>query len=87
MKLIPKNVARDSIGRWHPITLLSITNKIMAKTVVLQVREVARKIVHKEQTGLVQRCFIPTFNHHWRAEEVGSKAHSCLFLIFSRVLN
>jgi hypothetical protein len=38
----------DSIGGWHPITLLSVTYKIMAKVVALQVRDVAKKIVRKE---------------------------------------
>jgi hypothetical protein len=28
------------------------------------------------------KAAIVTFNHYWRVEEVGSKAHSCLFLIF-----
>jgi hypothetical protein len=58
IKLIPKNVARDSIGRWHPITLLSVAYKIMAKAMALQVRDVAWKIVHKEKHGFVQGCFI-----------------------------
>jgi hypothetical protein len=26
------------------------------------------------------KATIVTFNHHWRDEEVGSKAHSCSFL-------
>jgi hypothetical protein len=29
---------------------------------------------------------IATFKHHWRIEEVGSEAHSFLFLIFFHVL-
>jgi hypothetical protein len=29
------------------------------------------------------KAAIVTFNHHWRAEEVGSKAHSCFFFFFS----
>lgn len=50
IKLIPKNAARDSIGGRRPITLLSVTYKIMVKAVALRVRDVARKIVRMEKT-------------------------------------
>lgn len=31
IKIIPKNTTKDSVGGWRPITLLSISYKIMAK--------------------------------------------------------
>lgn len=58
INLMPKNVARDTLGGWHPITPLTVSYKIMAKEIVLRVREVARKIVRREQIGFVPGHFI-----------------------------
>ena len=69
IKLIPKNAARDSIGGRRPITLLSVTYKIMVKAVALRVRDVARKIVRREKTGFVQGRFIETVISAWEAME------------------
>jgi hypothetical protein len=43
--LIPKNVARDTIGGWRPITLLNVAYKIMAKVVALWIHLVVLKVV------------------------------------------
>jgi hypothetical protein len=46
VRLIPKNVARNSIGGWWPITFLIVAYKIMAKALALRIRLVARYVVH-----------------------------------------
>jgi hypothetical protein len=43
---------------WKPISLLSVSYKIMAKGMVLRVTDVNKKIVHKEKIGFVQGNFI-----------------------------
>jgi hypothetical protein len=70
IQLIPKNATRDYISRWRPISLLSVTYKIMAKVVALQVRDLAKKIVRKEKIEFVQWHFIlDTVRSSWEAME------------------
>ena len=49
-KLIPNNYRRDTIGGLNPITLLDFSYKSIAKDLVVRVRDVAKKVVHQEQT-------------------------------------
>ena len=58
INFIPKNVARDIIWGWHPITLLSIAYKIMANALAFRVRKVAKEIVRLEKIGFVYGRFI-----------------------------
>ena len=53
IKFIPKNTTRDIIWGWHPIALLILVCKIMAEYLDLRVKEVAKTIVHCEQTSFV----------------------------------
>ena len=46
IKFIPKNTVRDIIWGWHPIALLIVVCKIMAKDLDLRVKEVPKAIVH-----------------------------------------
>lgn len=51
--MLPKTIRKG-----HPVTLLSVSSEIMAKVVVLRVRDVDKKIMHKKQMGSGQGCFI-----------------------------
>jgi len=58
IKLININAARDTIGGWRPITLLSVAYKIMAKAMARKIHSVAKNVVRQEQVGFVQGRFI-----------------------------
>lgn len=59
-----------TIGKGHPVTLLSVSYEIMAKVVALCVRDVDKKIMHRKQMGFGQGCFIlNTVIPEWEATE------------------
>jgi hypothetical protein len=58
IKLICKNVARDTLNAWRPITFLILLYTIIAKTLVLRIQSLATIIVKLEQTSFVQGRFI-----------------------------
>lgn len=38
IKLIPKNLAKDTVGAWHPITLPNVLNMILGKVLALRIQ-------------------------------------------------
>jgi hypothetical protein len=55
---IPKGVKRELVGWWHPITILNVSYKILAKTLPRRIQLLAAKIVCKEKTSFNKGRFI-----------------------------
>ncbi|KAL3679848.1 hypothetical protein R1sor_022804 [Riccia sorocarpa] len=53
IKLIPKNDRRHLLQNWRPITLLTITYKIIAKVIATRLKEMLPEIIDSQQTGFV----------------------------------
>lgn len=69
-KLISQNAATDSIGRWRPITLLSVAFEILDRAMALYICTIARKVVQQEQLRFVPGQFIlDTVILSWEAME------------------
>ena len=45
IKSIPRNTNRDTIGGWRPITLLRVSNKIIAQTLAMRLQKTEPRIV------------------------------------------
>ncbi|KAL3689560.1 hypothetical protein R1sor_015869 [Riccia sorocarpa] len=54
IKLIPKGGDRKLLGNWRPISLMSLTYKIVAKLLANRVKIVLPNLVDIQQTGFVQ---------------------------------
>ncbi|KAL3684504.1 hypothetical protein R1sor_002526 [Riccia sorocarpa] len=53
IKLIPKNDRRHLLQNWRPITLLTMTYKIIAKVIATRLKEMLPGIIDAQQTGFV----------------------------------
>ncbi|KAL3679689.1 hypothetical protein R1sor_022645 [Riccia sorocarpa] len=53
IKLIPKNDRRHLLQNWRPITLLTMTYKIIAKVIATLLKEMLPGIIDSQQTGFV----------------------------------
>ncbi|KAL3685574.1 hypothetical protein R1sor_003596 [Riccia sorocarpa] len=53
IKLIPKNDRRHLLQNWRPITLLTMTYKIIAKVIATRLKEMLPGIIDSQQTGFV----------------------------------
>lgn len=58
IKFLSQNASCETIGGWRPITLLSVSCKILAKALALRMQRVVSWIVREEETGFVQGRFI-----------------------------
>ena len=58
IKFIPRNTTRDTIGGWRPITLLRVSNKIIAQTLAMRLQKTTPRIVRPRIGDLFQICFI-----------------------------
>ncbi|KAK3566556.1 hypothetical protein QTP86_000617 [Hemibagrus guttatus] len=57
--LLHKKGERTELANWRPITLLMVDYKILAKLMVLRLREVMARVVHPDQT-----CGVPGWMWH-----------------------
>ncbi|KAL3694987.1 hypothetical protein R1sor_008638 [Riccia sorocarpa] len=53
IKLIPKNDEKHLLKNWRPITLLTMTYKIVAKIIAVRLKGMLPKIIDTQQTGFV----------------------------------
>lgn len=58
IKLLPKGKIVDSISRWHPITLLNTSYKIISKALATMIKPLAKGIARAEQTGFLGGRYI-----------------------------
>ncbi|KAL3690413.1 hypothetical protein R1sor_016722 [Riccia sorocarpa] len=55
VKLIPKNADKLQLKNWRPISLLSLTYKLIAEILANRLKELIRKLVDEDQTGVVHQ--------------------------------
>ncbi|KAL3679560.1 hypothetical protein R1sor_022516 [Riccia sorocarpa] len=53
IKLIPKNERKHLLKNWRPITLLTMTYKIIAKVMAIRLKDMLPRIIDTQQTGFV----------------------------------
>ncbi|KAL3675966.1 hypothetical protein R1sor_025914 [Riccia sorocarpa] len=53
IKLIPKNERKHLLQNWRPITLLTMTYKIVAKIIAIRLKDMLPGIIDTQQTGFV----------------------------------
>ena len=58
IKLIPKEGDKALIKNWHPITLLNLSYKILAKVMARRLEKILPKFICHSQTGFVKGRFI-----------------------------
>lgn len=54
IKLIPKNQETLELMNWWPLTMLTLTEKMIAKLLANWIKKVANRIVDKQQTGFLE---------------------------------
>ncbi|KAL3698377.1 hypothetical protein R1sor_012453 [Riccia sorocarpa] len=53
IKLIPKNDKKHLLKNWRPITLLTMTYKIVANIIALRLKDILPRLIDTQQTGFV----------------------------------
>ncbi|KAL3678136.1 hypothetical protein R1sor_021092 [Riccia sorocarpa] len=53
IKLLPKNQERQRLRNWRPITLLTLTYKLISKTLAGRMKKILPDLVDEHQTGFV----------------------------------
>lgn len=53
IKLIPKNQQTPELANWHPLAMLSITEKVVATILACRFKKVVGELVDKQQTGFM----------------------------------
>ncbi|KAL3689655.1 hypothetical protein R1sor_015964 [Riccia sorocarpa] len=53
IKLIPKNDKKHPLKNWRPITLLTMTYKIMAKIIAVRLKDILPRLIDTQQMGFV----------------------------------
>ncbi|KAL3695821.1 hypothetical protein R1sor_009897 [Riccia sorocarpa] len=53
IKLIPKNDRKHLLKNWRPITLLTMTYKIVAKIIAVRLKSILPRLIDTQQTGFV----------------------------------
>jgi hypothetical protein len=58
IKLIPKDLTRDNINTWHPITWLNVSYKILVKVLTMRLKQVANQIALPKKTCFIHGIYI-----------------------------
>ncbi|KAL3677972.1 hypothetical protein R1sor_020928 [Riccia sorocarpa] len=53
IKLVPKNDNKESLGNWRPLSLMSITYKIIAKIIAERIKKFLPDLVDPQQVGFI----------------------------------
>lgn len=53
IKLIPKKADKILLKDWHPLTMLNITYKLIAKILAVRLKRVLPSLISKQQTGFI----------------------------------
>ncbi|KAL3684230.1 hypothetical protein R1sor_002252 [Riccia sorocarpa] len=73
IKLIPKNGQKQLLKNWRPITLLTMTYKIVAKIFAIRLRGMIPELIDSQQTGVAHNFLWDTLTAMGMGEDMVSK--------------